>query len=71
MLELENELRSLRIEWEEWYDKYRRLYARISKRAERAQEDPAESRQDAPGSSERAGSTPRVNGVPRRNLRGF
>ncbi len=33
---LEREWKSMMIEWEEWYDKFRRLYARIAKRAERA-----------------------------------
>lgn len=37
--ELERELKSLRVEWDEWYDKYRRLYARLSKRVEAAQND--------------------------------
>lgn len=37
-------------EWSEWFDKFRRLYARIAKRQERdeAAESGTESRQDAP-----------------------
>lgn len=32
---LEREWKAREIEWEEWYDKFRRLYARIAKRVER------------------------------------
>ena len=40
--ELERRLKSIEIEWDEWYDKYRRLYARIAKRvkAQEAAESP-------------------------------
>lgn len=38
---LERKIKSLEVEWDEWYDKYRRLYARLSKRVERDGEPPA------------------------------
>lgn len=39
---LERRIKALEIEWDEWYDKYRRLYARLAKRVERAQNDEPE-----------------------------
>ena len=47
--QLEKQVKALTLEWDEWYDKYRRLYARIAKRQERdeAVEAP-QSREDAP-----------------------
>lgn len=67
---LEKQLREIVVEWEEWYDKYRRLYARISKRAERDGEA-AESRQDARHGTNghQEGQTPPKR--PIRSLRGF
>lgn len=69
--QLESELRRIRVEWEEWYDKYRRLYARISKRAERDTENGPESHQDARHATN--DGTVGGNGAKRahRNLRGF
>lgn len=32
---LERSVKALDLEWNEWFDKYRRLYARLSKRVER------------------------------------
>lgn len=32
---IEKQLKAIDVEWSEWYDKYRRLLARISKRVER------------------------------------
>jgi hypothetical protein len=32
---LERKVKAMEVEWDEWYDKYRRLYARLSKRVER------------------------------------
>lgn len=65
--ELEERIEAIDVEWSEWYDKYRRLYARIAKRVERD----SESREDAPQSTER--HQPERNGaLPRpRSLRGF
>jgi succinate dehydrogenase/fumarate reductase-like Fe-S protein len=34
--ELEKKVRDLEVEWMDWYDKYRRLYARLAKRESRA-----------------------------------
>jgi hypothetical protein len=42
------------VEWEEWYDKYRQLYARLAKRESRASKadpDTPASRQDDPGAT--------------------
>ncbi len=36
---LERRIKAIEVEWDEWYDKYRRLYARLAKRVERAQTD--------------------------------
>lgn len=33
-------MKEIEVEWDGWYDKYRRLYARLSKREERAHETP-------------------------------
>lgn len=64
---LETRLEEFDVEWSEWYDKYRRLYARIAKRVERD----SDSHQDAPQSTETP--LPKGNGVHRapRSLRGF
>jgi hypothetical protein len=51
---LEKTLQEIRVEWEEWYDKYRRLYARLNKRIadaqqlEMAPERPADGRPPGP-----------------------
>lgn len=48
----EKGLKALELDWQEWFDKFRLLYARLSKRmrdaAKDAETDP-ESPQDAPG----------------------
>jgi hypothetical protein len=69
--EIERKLRTIDQEWSEWYDKYRRLYARIAKRVERDSDDAPQSRQDAPGATKRAEVVPDHLPLPRRNLRGF
>jgi hypothetical protein len=46
--QLEKQVKALTLEWDEWYDKYRRLYARIAKRQERDEAVEPESREDAP-----------------------
>lgn len=33
--DLERKLKVIEADWDEWYDKFRRLYARLSKRVER------------------------------------
>jgi len=40
---IERRMKVIEADWEEWFDKYRRLYARLSKRVERE-----ESPQNAP-----------------------
>lgn len=69
--ELERKLETIDVEWTEWYDKYRRLYARIAKRVERDPDDASQSRQDAPGSTK--GGKAAESPLPRipRTLRGF
>jgi hypothetical protein len=39
---LERQQRNLEADWDEWFDKFRRLYARLSKRVERDQQQEAE-----------------------------
>lgn len=47
---LSRKVSALEMDWNEWYDKFRRLYARIAKRQSREEELEAEtSRQDDPG----------------------
>lgn len=36
---LERRLKVMEADWDEWYDKFRRLYARLSKRVERDEKD--------------------------------
>jgi hypothetical protein len=49
---LERRLKVIEADWDEWYDKFRRLYARLSKRVERGEgnepESPAEPRTNGP-----------------------
>lgn len=52
---LERKVKELEIEWEGWYDKYRRLYARLSKREERAHAAP-----DEPVETARGGGSPHI-----------
>ena len=71
---LERQVRTIDQEWSEWYDKYRRLYARIAKRVERDADSDPPARQDAPGATKRAAvDGQHVAHAPRppRNLRGF
>ncbi len=45
-------VKDIRLEWDEMYDKFRLLYARVSRRIQEAAKldpDPQESTQDAPG----------------------
>ena len=67
---IERELRTVGVEWSEWYDKFRLLYARIAKRVEREeklqkgpQETPPDTNGDLPGVGAPRGL--------RRSLRGF
>src|SRR6266508_2502723 len=49
--------KDIRLEWDEMYDKFRLLYARVSRRIQEAAKldpDPQESTQDAPGRTNRA-----------------
>lgn len=46
---LEKEWKAVEVEWTEWFDKYRRLYGRIAKRAQR--EDAPESQNGPQGGS--------------------
>jgi hypothetical protein len=43
---LERRLKVIEADWDEWYDKFRRLYARLSKRVERG-EAPVEEAPDS------------------------
>ncbi len=48
----EKGLKALELDWQEWYDKFRLLFARLSKRiteAAKAEGNGAESHEDAPG----------------------
>lgn len=50
----EKGLKALELDWQEWFDKFRLLYARLSKRlkdAANAEGNGSESRQDAPEST--------------------
>lgn len=40
VLELEKRVKEIDVEWSMWFDKFRRLLATISKRAQRAEEAP-------------------------------
>ena len=57
--DLEREWKAVEVEWISWFDKYRRLYGRIAKRAEREeadhQDDATQSRHDAPEGTNGAG----------------
>ena len=71
MGELERRIELLDVEWSEWYDKLRLLYARIAKRAAAVEAAAEKSAEDAPHATNGAGhSLGSVRGV-RRNLRGF
>jgi hypothetical protein len=71
LIAVEGKLEEIDVEWSEWYDKYRRLYARIAKRDEREGKTDDQSRHDDPGATNHGGD--RGNGPrrPPRNLRGF
>lgn len=50
----EKGLKELEMDWQEWYDKFRLLFGRLSKRisdAAKAEENGSQSRQDAPGAT--------------------
>lgn len=48
---LEKKLSQVELEWSEWFDKFRLMYARLTKRIRDAQgePEPETSREDAPG----------------------
>lgn len=69
--EIERQLRTIDQEWSEWYDKYRRLYARIAKRVERDADDAPQSREVAPGATKPAEASQNHYRQAPRNLRGF
>lgn len=45
----EKGLKALELDWQEWFDKFRLMYARLSKRIKDAAEATPETHQDAPG----------------------
>lgn len=63
---LERRLKVIEADWDEWYDKFRRLYARLSKRVER-EEKTAE---DAPGPTNGKEEAPHINPLAEAILRG-
>lgn len=69
--DLEKRMDSVEMEWSEWFDKFRRLYARLAKRQEREEKTDA----DGPGRPQEARTDARAPLTPaagmRRNLRGF
>lgn len=62
---VEKRLKALDVEWDEWYDKYRRLYARLAKRV--AHDEKAA--EDAPGSTNGKAPFPPLNPLAARLLR--
>ena len=58
MLQQERRLKEIEVEWEGWFDKYRRLYARISKRVQRQRDE------EPPADSEAPAAAPRALGNP-------
>ena len=45
--ELEKPVRDIRMEWEDWFEKFRNLYGRLNKRRQRDEADPPEQTQAA------------------------
>ena len=68
---LERQVEALDLEWSEWFDKYRRLYARIAKRVERDSDSGQESSKDARHATNSVQGNTGVPPRPLRNLRGF
>lgn len=67
-------LKALELDWQEWYDKFRLLFMRLSKRikdAAKVDGDDPESHEDAPGRDKRPAPGYGHPPLPRRNLRGF
>ena len=65
---VQKQVSTLKLEWEEWYDKFRRLYARLSKRVSDASAADAGTPTDT---SESAGATG-IRAIPSpRSRRGF
>ena len=69
---LVHQLTEIDVSWSEWFDKFRRLYARIAKRQERDEKDADEletSREVAPGRTIVNGDISQHGGprIPRRN----
>jgi hypothetical protein len=73
--EMKNEFRKLEVEWDGWYDKFRRLYARLSKRVGDAaaadERDDGASVEASDGHPERAAPASGRLLSARRTLRGF
>ena len=46
---LEKRLETIEYEWTDWYDKFRRLHARLAKREQRGEDKPQETNGDAAG----------------------
>lgn len=65
---MEKEVRDIRLDWDETFDKFRRLYARMSKRIEREKEGQGDLEDDAALGTMRAsqGARERI-----RKMRGF
>jgi hypothetical protein len=55
--DLRREWRVAQADWEEWYDRFRRLYARLTKRVKDAEKLDGGGSAEAPGSSGDAGPT--------------
>lgn len=65
---IERRLDTIDVEWSGWFDKFRRLYARIAKRVER-QDDPDDA--GKPGNDARHDGASTHSLPARRSLRGF
>lgn len=63
---LERRFRALEADWDEWYDKYRRLYARLSKRVS----DARKADEDVPGETNGPEPTHTISPFAARLLRG-
>lgn len=53
---LERRFKGLEADWDEWYDKYRRLYARLSKRIQDSKKADEEAPDEPNGPSRRVGN---------------
>lgn len=63
---LEGRVKEIEVEWNGWYDKYRRLYARLAKREQRAVDEP-----DAPSEARSGNGQGVSNPLAQRLLRPF